>query len=1190
MLHVHHSNRYEVLAGQLLQRLQAPAEDLGALFRPQQVVVPSLALRRALTLDMARQHGVCTQVDFSFLAPWLWSRLAGPGPRRSPLASAPLAWRVYEAFCDPAFVAAHPRLAGYLHGADALMPFELARRSAELLEQYGTYRADGLAAWQAGQPWPGNADHPDAGWQAALWRRLAATDARMADPAAQALVQALPGRAQDAASAAGLAQPAYIFALPTMPPLHLQWLLALARHADLHLYVLNPCSEYWFDLVDERRLAQLKARGREQGFEVGNRLLVTWGRQAQAHLEALAEAAGPQVLDDAQYRHASHASHGATPSLLAQVQDAILDLHEPDPQALAQRGADGSIELHVCHSLTRQLEVLHGHLLGRFAQAEAQAQAGGQPLAPGRVLVALPDLEAAAPLIDAVFGTVPRERSIPYTLTGRPRSRNEAPARALLGLLGLAASRWPASDVFALLQQPLLARRFGLLQGHDDAPLQALHAWLLDAGVHWGRDAAHRASLGLPADAAHTWQDALARLFLGYALPEGQHAPWCGLLPAGHAEGSAAQALGGLWTFVQALAQLQARMAAPLPPAAWVGLLGQTLTQFLQPAPGDETEEDGLRAVQDAIATLATHWSDAAFDQPLPLAVVQAALQAQLDDSAPGGVPGGAVTFAAMASLRGLPYDLVCVLGLDDGAWPGRSPPLEFDLMAAAPRRGDRQRRLDERNVFLDLLLAARQGLFLAYSGRHVRDNSVLPPSVLVSELLDSMGPVARALTVEHPLQAFDPLVFDPASDPRLRSRDVALAQAVRASLQATRQAVESLHATSSQAAETSALSMAANSTETAAHTVDQDGAQAVPSPYASEAVHAEDSEPPDGGDDADAPDTDPRPAFFTAPLPAPTPAAADGVLRIDLPQLQQFFRNPSRSLLQQRLGIRLPEAEDLLADDEDFVPGGAARRALAAQLLPALLQGLPAHQAEALAQAGTTWPGGDLGAATLAAELPALQAFAQRLGAAQAGAEAPPLAARLDSVIAGQAWQLSAHLAGLRAGGAVLWRYAPASGPDLLAAWLQHLLLCLGLQQSGRYDVAPCTTWLGTDGDHVFAPVAQPATELHALLALMARGQCQPLHFFPRAAWARVSRPGAAGAAHGAWQSRPGGPWAEGDDAHHRLALRGVADPLDAQFDALAQAVYGPLLAHLQGPAAAKPAAAAGPGTAPADAPEATP
>ncbi len=97
--------------------------------------------------------------------------------------------------------------------------------------------------------------------------------------------------------------------------------------------------------------------------------------------------------------------------------------------------------------------------------------------------------------------------------------------------------------------------------------------------------------------------------------------------------------------------------------------------------------------------------------------MVRGALTEALDDPARGGVPWGSVTFSSLTSLRGLPYRIVCLLGMDDGVLPSLARADEFDLMAAFGKAGDRQRRDDERNLFLDLLLAARDRLFIAYTG-----------------------------------------------------------------------------------------------------------------------------------------------------------------------------------------------------------------------------------------------------------------------------------------------------------------------------------------------------------------------------------------------------------------------------------------------------------------------------------------
>ena len=92
-----------------------------------------------------------------------------------------------------------------------------------------------------------------------------------------------------------------------------------------------------------------------------------------------------------------------------------------------------------------------------------------------------------------------------------------------------------------------------------------------------------------------------------------------------------------------------------------------------------------------------------------------------------------------------------------------------FDLMATYPRRGDRSRRNDDKYLFLEALMSARQKLFISYTGRDIQDNSPLTPSVMVSELIDyaqhGYGLLEEDLVRRHPLQAFSKVYFTKESN-----------------------------------------------------------------------------------------------------------------------------------------------------------------------------------------------------------------------------------------------------------------------------------------------------------------------------------------------------------------------------------------------------------------------------------------
>ena len=1109
MLNLHFSNRFETLADQLVRRLAHQAPGRSA-FEADEVIVPSAAITRRLIIELSRHDGICANVNFSYLARWLWqhtARLMAELPESAQFDADVFAWRILAAFDDATWSDAQPRLSAWLAQADAVMRHELAVRVAGLFDQYLTYRPEWLEAWYREETiaFPGADDGAalDQQWQAALWRRVAAETASDGRHPVLALLQQLDAHGIGLAGTGALPASAHVFCLPTLPPVHLELLQRLGVHVDLHVYMLNPSEEFWFDVADARRLAWLAARGQAQHVDGGNRLLAAWGQQTKSALGLLMYAAADGVVDDAAFTPAGGAS------VLAGLQDAILASTELAPGALAAFADDRSVEVHVCHSLTRELEVLHDRLLGLMA--------GPNPPQPADILVVTPDLDAAAPLIDAVFGTAPRERHLPYAISGRARAQVNAPARALLDALALVASRFAVNNVFGLLQQPVVGRRFGLAE--DD--LDQIRDWLVQAGIHWALDADHRGGFDVPPEPRHSFADGLDRLFLGYALPTHLQTPFQGRLPAGAAEGSGALVLGVFWRFVDALKSLRDRLASPRLPADWPALLADALRDFVAPS---DTELDDLREVDEAIGRLAEQWRRSALAMPLALDVVRAALEAELDDPARGGVPTGMITFAAMSSLRNVPFRIVCAIGLDDGAFPPPARAAEFDLMALAPRRGDRQRRHDERNVFLDLLLAARERVHLSYAGRSVRDNSVRPASVLVAELLetllpalaaDAADPASRArardaLVVAHPLQAFAPQAFDITQDARLRSFQADYAEALRHSLSTP----------------------AAPATASVPSDDDWDAAD----------------------DDGAAPSAVP---FIAGPLPDVEEAWRD----VPLERLAAFLRNPCRFLLEKRLGVALRRDDEALQDDEPFVPDNSGRAPLTRLLLPALLAGMAPEAARTLALAGTAVPPGGFGQRFLERELAGLRRFADQVREHTQQPVLPPHAAKVVVQVDGQPWTLHAEFAELRPRGLLHHRYAKRSVGDYLDAWLPHLLLCA----DGPSGMLPVATGIGRDGNFFLTECEQPVQALEALVRLYAQGLREPLAFFPRAAWEWFNGD-QQGPAKAIAAFRPGGfnEYAEGNDAGYRLALRGRPDPFAPEvveaFYANARTVFAPL------------------------------
>ncbi len=104
----------------------------------------------------------------------------------------------------------------------------------------------------------------------------------------------------------------------------------------------------------------------------------------------------------------------------------------------------------------------------------------------------------------------------------------------------------------------------------------------------------------------------------------------------------------------------------------------------------------------------------------------------------------GHLTVCTLQPMRSVPHRVVCLLGLDDGAFPRKAPRDGDDLMLERPHLGERDPRSEDRQLLLDALLAAGERLIVTFTGNDERTNAPRPAAVPVGELLDAVDATVR--------------------------------------------------------------------------------------------------------------------------------------------------------------------------------------------------------------------------------------------------------------------------------------------------------------------------------------------------------------------------------------------------------------------------------------------------------------
>ncbi len=526
---LHTSNRLELLADNLAGIVAQPAASP---LEPEIIVVPNRGMARWLSMQLADRLGVWGNAKFLFPDHFvgdLFRRVFPDMPEHTVIDKEVLPWKILSVLSGGILDDRRLEpLASYLSDGRPVRKFQLACKIAEAFDQYTVFRPDVILGWEEGREESGNPD-----WQAVLWRAVMDR-------------QRVPHRARlqrDFLAAIGKLHPdslpsrIAVFGLSSLPPFHTALLAAAATLTPVHLFVLNPCIEFWDQIVSESEAARIARRELPESgtaamlhLEGGNRLLASLGGYGREFLS---------LLHDYDPAENEIASDTPPETLLEHLQADMLHLYDRGSlsgvPAIPIPLTDRSVEIHSCHTPLREVEVLYDYLLDVFESGSAAN--------PSDILVMTPSIATYAPAIRAVFGAPESPlRRIPYSLADLTTGSEGAIAAAFMALLAIPLSRFEATAVLSPLETPAVRAAFGL----DEADLHTLKTWVRGCGIRWGRGPEALRELDLPAMPDNTWEEGIRRLLLGYALPAAGQRTFGGIAGFDGIEGTEASLAGNL--------------------------------------------------------------------------------------------------------------------------------------------------------------------------------------------------------------------------------------------------------------------------------------------------------------------------------------------------------------------------------------------------------------------------------------------------------------------------------------------------------------------------------------------------------------------------------------------------------------------------------------------------------------------
>lgn len=702
----------------------------------------------------------------------------------------------------------------------------LATELAAIFDKYIVYRSQWINAWSQGQLAPPHFDEllPSnlEKWQASLFERLYNSLGR---PRHLGMMHPLiEQKLADPNIKAHLPKRIFIVGLNSLPPLFLELIVQFSKVIDIHLFFNNPSQYYWGDLIKGHSpnfnyynfftqhesaidpLAPHLPAAIDQLDEhwqnsYGHPLLASLGKVGRDHLHLLQQYDGTLELNITEAFAEPEVNH-----LLSKIQHEIYHLRplrESEPFRLSNN--DRSIQLHINYSPMREVEALYNQILRELNE--------NPDLSPEEIVVMTPDIEQYAPFIDAVFGSAPKERYLPYSISDISLKESDTIFSALLQILALPESAFKASDLLTFLQLPEIMEKFDF----SESDIALIQFWISDVNIKQAIDGLHLTEeLALPYNDQfewdiNTWRWGLQRMLLGYGSTrtallhtisdeqkrgdkalnsamhldekEFHHAEHA-LLPYPYIEGKNAEILGRLCHLIDLLIETREGLTGARTIAEWLLILPEIWQRFFTLS---AAHQDKLHFTQKIWQNILSGAIALDFTTPLPLnALVPLLEQKLLEEKPEQNFIQGKITFCSFIPMRTIPFKMVAMIGMNQADFPKASIHHSFDLMQYQRMRGDRQRSSDDRYLFLEAILSAKEILYLSYIGRSIQDNSERLPSLLIDELLryidqiaeteDQQSP-AKSITFEHPMAPYNEKLFTPDSPIQSFQSEWALSQ-----------------------------------------------------------------------------------------------------------------------------------------------------------------------------------------------------------------------------------------------------------------------------------------------------------------------------------------------------------------------------------------------------------------------------
>ena len=749
-LNTYISNDIENLAGKLAETIRSKPLEL---YQKESIVVQTEGMNRWLSVKISEKNKIFSNFEFFSPNNILFELFKLANLRSADIFNTGnLRWLIYKILGSSDFQKKFTRTFQYFEG-DKIKQLQLATKLADLYDQYSIYRPDYIRLWnndKVAEVKQAFVYHEK--WQRWIWNKI---KEEVKDynfdkvETRDRLVDKLTNDPDFIEKIKKKYPRISLFGFSIFTPFHLEIFLgALKDHIDVDFYLFNPAPEdFWLQDIPEKTKIKIEdfygKSSQELNLTVGNNLLMNLGKTAKELYLMLFE--NETFINNLDNETLTQPPDRDT--LLKRIQFEIYhNINESQREKIPESLIfDGSVSIISNYSMVREVEALYNYLL-------KQIQENGYK--PVDIIVQTTNIDAYTPYIKAVFDNSPVK--LPYKIADRSYAGTDNLVGILKQILTLQKDEFTSENVLQILEFEEVKNKFDIIN------ISKIRELVDKANIRHGIEG------DINNDTIFvSWRYGLERILLGYAMHydslyqiPGKEYP---TIPLDITEGEYAVEGLKLKAFIDKLILFLDNRSQKRTLEEWRIFITDFIDEIML-IPDDKSDQ--LNYILDKMSF--PDIIDELLDEKFSYEVFSRALIDSLYmNNRLGKFISGNITFCSMIPMRSIPYKIVVILGLNQGVFPRKNKDISFDLIMSDQRYADRNIKDSDKYLFLESLISAREKLYLSYIGQSIKDNTEIPPSPVIDEVLDyiesgsGIEDLKDKLIIKHPLHSFDNKYYD---------------------------------------------------------------------------------------------------------------------------------------------------------------------------------------------------------------------------------------------------------------------------------------------------------------------------------------------------------------------------------------------------------------------------------------------